>query len=212
MGRPRGGILFVVSAPSGTGKSTIARDLLKQVPGLRFSVSYTTRPPRQGERDGEDYHFIDRDRFQAMRDAGAFLEWANVFGELYGTGIDETRRALEQGHDLLLDIDVQGAEQVREGPIPSVSVMMLPPDYATLRDRLEARGTEANAEAAGRLGQAREEAEAYRHFDYLLVNDELERTVAGLAAIVHAERQRTDRCEARADEILATFPAVPRTP
>jgi len=200
------GILFVISAPSGTGKTTVARELVRRVSGLEFSVSFTTRPPRDAEVEGKDYFFIDADRFEKMAREGAFLEWARVFGNLYGTGLEETRRVLASGRDLLLDIDIQGARQVRDGPVPAVSVMILPPDYGSLASRLTGRGSE-DAEGRGRrLAEAREEAREYEAFDYLVVNDDLESAVDSVAAIVRAGRRRTERCAAEAGRILATFP------
>jgi guanylate kinase len=199
------GILFVLSAPSGTGKSTVARAVLCEVQQLEFSVSHTTRPPREGEHDGRDYHFIGRQRFDAMVADGAFLEYASVYGNMYGTGLQETQLALREGRDLLLDVDIQGARAVRGGPLKSVSVMILPPDYATLERRLAGRGSEEESEKRLRLTAALAEAGEYMDFDYMVVNDELSRTVAAIAAIVRAERRRSSRCVHQADNILATF-------
>jgi guanylate kinase len=201
------GILFVISAPSGTGKSTLAARLLGRVEGLEFSVSYTTRAPRPGEQSGKDYHFTDRDRFEEMIASRAFLEWANVFGNYYGTGLSATRERLERGVDLLLDIDIQGARQVRQGVVPAVSIMILPPDYATLESRLQARGSEGDSQRNDRLALARGEAEEYANFDYMVVNNELEETADELEAIVRAERRRSDRLTAEAGRILSTFPS-----
>jgi guanylate kinase len=201
------GILFVISAPSGTGKSTLAARLLGRVEGVEFSVSYTTRGPRPGEQGGKDYHFTDRGRFEEMIESRAFLEWANVFGNYYGTGLLATRETLERGVDLLLDIDVQGARQVRQGVVPAVSIMILPPDYATLESRLQARGSEGDSQRSGRLALARGEAEDYANFDYMVVNNELEETADDLEAIVRAERRRSDRLAAEAGRILSTFPS-----
>jgi len=202
----RAGILFVISAPSGTGKSTVAREAVRRLSGLEFSVSFTTRPPREGEVEGRDYFFIERDSFKAMVREGALLEWARVFGNLYGTGLELTRQTLAEGRDLLLDIDVQGARQVRGGPVPAVSVMILPPDYGTLASRLAGRGSEDAEARDRRLAEAREEAGDYEAFDYLVVNDDLERTVESVVAIVRAERRRTGRCAGEAIRILSTFP------
>lgn len=200
------GILFVISAPSGTGKSTVARELVRRISGLEFSISFTTRPPRANETDGKHYFFVDHERFERMVGEGAFLEWARVFDNLYGTGLEVTQRVLAAGRDLLLDIDVQGARQVREGPVPAVSVMILPPDFPTLAARLAGRGSEDLEGQERRLAQAREEAREYEAFDYLVVNDDLDRTVDSIAAIVRAERRRTERSAADAIRILATFP------
>jgi guanylate kinase len=200
-GKPtREGILFVLSAPSGTGKSTVAQRLVREVEGLEFSVSYTTRPRRAGEEDGRDYHFIERARFEAMAAAEEFLEWAGVFDHLYGTGRDATRTMLAAGRDLLLDIDVQGARQLRDRRVRAVSVMLLPPDFTTLESRLRSRGSESVEQLALRLAQARVEAEEARRFDYMVVNADLAETVEALTSIVGAERH------AEIDRIVGTFP------
>jgi guanylate kinase len=201
------GILFVVSAPSGTGKSTVTHRLIEAVTGLAFSVSFTTREPRTGEIDGKDYHFVDRSRFEAMVTDGAFLEWAEVYNRMYGTGLAATREALATGMDLVLDVDVQGARKVRRGLIPAVEVMILPPDYATLESRLVGRGSETEDARDRRLAEARQEAQEFREFDYVVVNDSLDQTVNELAAIVSAERRRSDRCVEQVERIIDTFPS-----
>jgi guanylate kinase len=204
----REGVLFVLSAPSGTGKSSVARRLLEDVDGLEFSVSYTTRSRRPGERDGSDYHFVDRPAFDAMIAAGELLEWAEVYGDqLYGTGRERTLAALAEGRDLLLDIDVQGARQVREAGVPAVLVMLLPPDYRTLAGRLEARGSESGGTIGRRLAAARREVEEFVRFDYVVINDRLEQAAATVAAIVTAERRRSARSAGEVRRIIASFPA-----
>lgn len=210
-GNPEQGTLFVISAPSGTGKSTLVQRLLRSVPDLAFSVSFTTRPPRDGERPAEDYHFVEEAEFDRMVAETAFLEWATVHGQRYGTGLERTREALSRGRDLVLDVDVQGARSVREGPVPSVSIMILPPDYATLEKRLLERGSEAQAERDRRLSKAREEVEQFDEFDFLVINDNLDRTVDELRAIVAAERSRSRRRAGLAMRILESFPRSTRS-
>ena len=187
------GILFIISAPSGSGKSTLVSEVRKQVTGVDFSVSWTTRAPRGSEEDGREYHFTTRQEFERMRDAGLFLEYAEVFGKhYYGTprhSLDEARRL---GHDLLLDIDVQGAAQVRKAMPEAVSIFVLPPNPTVLRTRLRnrsrAEGEVDEAEVYRRLGEASKEIENYSEYGYILINDILDRAVAQLEAIVEAER------------------------
>jgi guanylate kinase len=201
------GTLFVISAPSGTGKSTLARRLLETTPGLEFSVSYTTRPRRAGEQSGREYHFVEDGVFDEMAAKGGFLEWARVFDHQYGTGLAATEAVLNRGVDLLLDIDVAGAGQVRAKGLDAVSIFILPPDYAALTERLTRRGSEDPAALALRLREARREALEYDRFDYVVVNAELEAAISELSAIVRAESARTARRRDRVKRILSTFPA-----
>jgi guanylate kinase len=186
------GILFIISAPSGSGKSTLVSELRKQVSKVDFAVSWTTRLPRGSEEDGRQYHFTTREIFEQMVAEDKFLEHAEVFGNLYGTArasLDEARAA---GHDLLLDIDVQGAAQVRTKLPEAVSIFVLPPTPKVLRTRLRnrsrAEGVVNEAELYGRLSEASKEIENYRQYGYILVNDVLDRAVAQMEAIVLAER------------------------
>ena len=187
------GILFIISAPSGSGKSTLVNEVRKQLTGIEFSVSWTTRQPRGSEQDGREYHFASREEFERMLAAGEFLEYAEVFGkDLYGTPRKTLEDARAAGHDLLLDVDVQGAAQVRSKMPEAVSIFVLPPNPKVLRTRLRnrsrAEGVVDDAEVFRRLGEARKEIENYREYTYILVNDILDRAVAQLEAIVLAER------------------------
>ncbi len=187
------GLLFIISAPSGSGKSTLVNGLRTYVPNLEFSVSYTTRPPRGSEQDGQEYHFISREAFEGMIMRDEFLEHAEVFGNYYGTGRNVMEEADRRGHDALLDIDVQGARQVKERLPGAVSIFVLPPSRAELESRLRKRSMServATDEIQRRLDAARREIENYPRYDYILVNDRLEPSVDKLVAIVQAERAR----------------------
>jgi guanylate kinase len=190
------GRLFILSAPSGTGKTTLARRLVAAVPRLRLSRSYTARPARAGEQDGVDYHFVTTERFEAMKAAGAFLEWASVFGDLYGTASADTERALAAGDDLLLVIDVQGARTVRARGVPSVGIFVLPPSFAILEQRLRSRHRETEEQLQRRLRVAREEVDALPEYDYVVVNDDLDACARRIQAIVRTERERPRPAEA----------------
>jgi len=199
------GLLFIVSAPSGTGKTTLVERLVQRAQGLRMSRSFTSRPPRPGETDGVDYNFISRDRFERMIRAGDFLEWADVFGNLYGTGHRETESVLASGSDLVLVIDVQGARQVRQTRFEHVGVFVLPPSFDVLCSRLRARSQDAPDQIERRLEVAREEVTAVQEYDYVVINDEVETAVQRLESIVEAERLRLRAMRGRAAEVIRTF-------
>src|ERR1043166_2082892 len=182
------GTLFVVSSPSGGGKGTIICHVLEVVENLRYSVSFTTRAPRIGEVNGREYFFVDRDTFAEMAAAGEFLEWACVHGNLYGTAKNQIIEETAAGADLILEVDVQGAARVRQLLMDSVSIFILPPSYEVLRQRLIARGTDSPEELALRLHNAPEELRQYSAFDYVIINDEIDRAVGQLASIISAER------------------------
>jgi guanylate kinase len=173
----RRGRLFIVSAPSGTGKTTIVERLVKRAPGLRMSRSYTSRPARAGEADGIDYNFITRERFEAMIGRQEFLEWAEIFGNLYGTGAPDTEAILSAGTDLVLVIDVQGARKVRQRGVEAVSVFVLPPSARVLEERLRGRSKDPEAQIRRRLDVARDEMRAFAEYDYVVINDEIDRVV-----------------------------------
>ncbi|MFZ0479308.1 MAG: guanylate kinase [Terriglobales bacterium] len=181
-------ILFIVSAPSGSGKSTLVNELFKMVHGLDFSVSYTTRPSRGSEKDGKEYFFVTEAEFKAMIAANEFLEYANVFGNYYGTSRHFLRDSEGRGRDLLLDIDVQGAAQVKKKVPDAVSIFILPPDRDKLEWRLRNRGLDPEQVIRRRLDTARREIENYTKYDYILVNNLLEQSADELKAIVLAER------------------------
>jgi guanylate kinase len=199
------GTVFVVSSPSGGGKGTLIRRVLEVVPNLSYSVSYTTRGPRNGEVDGREYFFVDRKRFEEMVAAGEFLEWACVHGNLYGT----TRRQLADetatGLDIILEVDVQGAASVRELPLDAVSIFIMPPSYEILRQRLIQRGTDTPEQLEVRLRNAPVELRQYADFDYVIINDDVERATRQLAAIIDAERARRKRQESSVRAVIENF-------
>ena len=204
MSSPRG-LLFIVSAPSGTGKTTVVERLVEQTPNLAMSRSYTSRGMRAGETDGVDYTFVARQRFESMIAAGEFLEWADVFGNLYGTCAADTERHLASGIDLVLVIDVQGARQVRSRGLAATTVFVMPPSLAVLERRLRGRSKDPEPEIQRRLSVAREEVAAFSEYDYLVVNDELDGAVGRLHSIVIAERARLQRMRDEAETIIRTF-------
>jgi guanylate kinase len=199
------GALFVVSAPSGTGKTTVVERLVEICPNLQRSRSYTSRPARPGEIDRVDYNFISRSAFEAMIARDEFLEWADVFGNLYGTARRDTDTALAAGLDVVLVIDVQGARQVRDRVPGAVGIFVLPPSFAALETRLRGRCQDEPAAIARRLDTARSEVTAVAAYDYVVVNDELNRCVTEVAAIVAAERARRTRKARLIDGIVRTF-------
>jgi len=203
--QPHRGRLFVVSAPSGAGKTTLVERLVQTTPGLRMSRSYTSRPARPGEADGVDYHFVSRERFEAMIAGDQFLEWAEIFGNLYGTSTVDTERALHEGADLVLVIDVQGARQVRRQRLPVVSVFVLPPSFDALQQRLRGRSKDSDDQIRRRLDVAREEVNAVKEYEYVVVNDEIDACVERIRAIVLAERARRDRMDDDVAAIVRTF-------
>jgi guanylate kinase len=184
------GTLFVVAAPSGGGKTSLTRALLEKDPGIRLSVSYTTRPPRPGEQEGVDYHFVSIERFMALRDAGEFLEHAQVHGNWYATSASWLNKQIEAGQDVLLEIDWQGAAQVRKLITSSVHIFILPPSLALLEERLHRRGQDDKATIARRLDAARDEIRHCAEFNYVIINQDFATAVDDLSAIVRASRLR----------------------
>jgi len=197
--------VFIISAPSGSGKSTLVARLLARDAKLEFSVSFTTRNPRGAEVNGRDYHFVSRQEFEAMLARDEFLEWAEVFGNYYGTHCGVLDQARSQGKDLVLDIDVQGARQLKRKIPDAVSVFILAPSRQILEERLRARSEDPDDVIRRRLRDAAQEIERYRDYDYVLINRDLEQSDATLNAIVRAERVRRDRIEDQIRPILETF-------
>jgi len=197
--------VFIISAPSGSGKSTLVRHLLKDVPRLMFSISHTTRAPRGAEVDGQNYHYVSREKFEAMLARGEFLEWAQVFGNYYGTHRGILEQACVQCKDLVLDIDVQGARQLKLKIPEAVTVFILAPSRAELENRLRTRSEDPDEVIARRLREAAEEIRNYNNYDYVLINRDLGEAEATLSAIVRAERVRRTRIEDQIRPILDTF-------
>ncbi len=191
--RLRKGLLIVVSAPSGAGKTTICEKLLGKMPELEMSVSFTTRRPRKGERDGKDYYFVSRKKFREELAAGRFLEWAEVHDHFYGTPRDFLDARVEAGKDTVLDVDVQGAYKISRSYREAVLILLLPPSMAELKSRLEGRGSDKAAQIKRRLKKAELEFSCYPRFDYLVVNEDVEEAVKDLEAIIKAERRRAKR-------------------
>jgi guanylate kinase len=201
----RRGLLFIVSAPSGTGKTTLVERLVQVVPNLTMSRSYTSRPARTGERNGVDYNFISRERFEAMVRERAFLEWADVFGHFYGTSAADTEALLAEGRDVMLVIDVQGARQVRSRGIENAGIFVLPPSADILEQRLRGRSKDSEDQIRRRLEVACREVDEYSQYEYVVINDELDAAVERLASIVTAARSQVKVIRREAERIIGTF-------
>ena len=197
--------VFIISAPSGSGKSTLVSRLIRSVPGLMFSISYTSRMPRGAEVDGQNYHFVTRADFQAMIDRDEFLEWAEVFGNFYGTHRSVLDRARAEGKDLVLDIDVQGARQLNDRIPEAVTIFILAPSRQILEQRLRARGEDREEVIKRRLKAAAEEIGNYQAYDYVVINRDLAESDVTLSAIVRAERARRTRIEENIRPVLETY-------
>jgi guanylate kinase len=200
------GNVFVVSAPSGTGKSTLSQRLIERVPDLVFSTSVTTRPPRQGEVDGQDYFFVDDAKFDAMVRAGDFVEWVQVYERRYGTSRPWLEQVLASGKDVLLDIETTGALNIRRAIPDAVMVFILPPSVQALEARLRGRGKDSEEQVRLRLQHARHEMDLYHAYDYLIVNDDLDRAYRQFESVIWATRARKERMLATAQAILGEFP------
>src|SRR5207237_1044411 len=199
------GMLVVVSSPSGGGKGTLIQRVLNSLGNLAYSVSYTTRAPRAGETNGREYFFVSTIEFEGMAQRGDFLEWANVHGHLYGTSREQVERERAAGHDIILEIDVQGAASIRQIIDDAVTIFILPPSFEVLRVRLIARGTDSPADLERRLRGAPAEVEQYKCFQYVILNDDIDRASAQLASVIYAERARRERQEPKLKETLADF-------
>ena len=208
-GIARRGLMLVLSSPSGAGKTTIARALLEAETGIESSISHTTRKKRKGEKEGKDYHFVDQDEFARMRDRGAFLEWAEVFDNYYGTPRAPVERALKEGRDVLFDVDWQGAKSLRRAaPDDVVSVFILPPSAADLEQRLNVRAEDPPDVLRTRMRGASNEIRHWQEYDYVIVNHDLERSVAAVRAILVAERLRRVRLTGLKDFVQGLLAAL----
>ena len=197
-------LLLIISSPSGAGKTTLTRALLARFSDFRFSVSHTTRPPRRGEIDGKDYHFVDEATFRKMVDAHAFAEWAEVHGNLYGTALSEIDRCRQEGkHGIVFDIDYQGARQIKAARPAAIGVFILPPSMAELERRLRGRASDDAAAIERRFRNATREIENHGLFDYMIVNHDVEQATERLCAIVLSERARHERMAPIAEALLA---------
>jgi len=202
------GIFLILSAPSGTGKTTLCQRLLERLPELRFNVSHTTRSPREKEIDGQDYFFISEEKFQTMRARGDFLEWAHIVGNFYGTAFETIQKSRENGHDVLLELDVQGAETLRRLKYPGVFIFFLPPSLEELTSRLENRETESEEKIKQRLDLGKREIKGCLKYDYILTNHEVEESVENIISIVKAEKFRTSRFVPASADIQALLNSV----
>jgi guanylate kinase len=203
--KPGRGLLFIISAPSGTGKTTLAEQLAAQVPRLKISRSYTSRPARPGEVDGVDYNFVSRAGFEEMSAEGEFLECADVFGNLYGTRAADTHALLDAGNDVVLVIDVQGARRVRDSGVRTTAIFVMPPSFEVLEQRLRGRSKDSEEAIQRRLEIARHEVASFPEYDYVVVNDEVGPALDRLRSIVVAERARLRPMRREAESIVRTF-------
>ncbi len=196
------GLLFVVSAPSGAGKTTICNKAINFFPTLKTSVSYTTRKPREGEKEGVDYYFTSEEDFEDMKKGGEFLEYATVHGNMYGTSAKEVNNMFDQGLDVLFDIDVQGAQQIKEREQDAVFIFLLPPSLQACEERLKKRGDDTDEEILLRLERARKEVENAHLYDYLIINDTIDKAFEKFKSIIIAEKNKTKRVGSLLDKIL----------
>ena len=199
------GNIFVLSAPSGTGKSTLAKRLVREVPGLIFSISFTTRSPREGEVEGQDYFYVDNATFDRMVGEDGFVEWVHVYGNRYGTGKAWIQERLQAGEDILLDIETVGAHNIQEAIPDAISIFLLPPSAEELSHRLRGRGKDSEEQISQRLRYARHEMEHYPEYDYLIVNDDLEQAYRDMEAVILATRCARARMRPTAERILGSF-------
>ena len=194
--------MFVVSGASGTGKTTLCRAMLKIFPHLHFSVSYTTRPQRAGDVNGRDYHFVSAEEFQKMIEEGEFAEWAEIYGQRYGTSKMILEKVREEGRDVILNVDGQGARQLRDKDLRGIFIFILPPSWAELKQRLAKRQTEEKAALEERLRKARAEMAEARWYDYIIINEELEKAQEQLKAVILAEHRRRERMAEALEDLL----------
>lgn len=197
---PQGkGLVFIISAPSGTGKTTLVRKVMEEIPSLHFSVSYTTRPPRANEREGVDYHFVSPEVFREMIDKNLFLEWAEVLGHYYGTAWVDVETLKREGRDVILDIDTQGAKKAKERLGHAILIFLLPPSLETLRERLLNRGLDSKETIEFRLAHAKQDLEEAHWYHHLIMNDSIEEAVERLKAIIIHERNKKEECHGKSD-------------